>query len=662
MPVRYVPSGEKTKINVNLRGGSPTESVEIKFFRKDKGSPAPEVGEGITTKLSGGSVDVEWTAAGLEKTELQARVMYTVTFGKDGGSPERGPDEFVVYRDTVDFTVVDEAKKPIANANYQFELEVNPQFRADTGADLEKVGGKRVCNSKGEAQLKGLPPGDLSIHLPTPLLLVRWEDFQADVGNRVVVVKPIEWKASFVSPAADRDQLVNLDADAAHPEQGVKVKVKVKGSTTGGDLPQGSKVYLQASLQKEGSPRFNADEGPALENLRIEPGKTAKLGKVLDAQGEVEFDLWLSQAGGNEFTLKVGATDACSDAELKLTTWRTIKIQPHHPTNFPLDLPDAVKPLVEGALEKVFVRVEWEAPTALDYLKGIVISSETRESWGKGTGRLLAFSPGNPQQAGGRMHDNVCRPDGNRLHCILSNLLYDMKMEPFKFKVKKGTTQTSWQKIGGGGIFAKPTPTGGEIVGNVRIDLTNSVVGIVDDQIELDKGGQGKKFRLIVPQALTDVIKQEKKAAEVTLQLQTMSRNAGSATYAWVTIDMTSDPAAKAASIARTIVHEFGHVAQLAPIAANKFPGFPLSKEEDELVHAHVYQGHEHQGPHCSHGLSKSNAAKADYHALTDKGTTGDCVMWGGTSDKVNDATLLDFCEICLPFAKGAPLGPHLGH
>lgn len=261
------------------------------------------------------------------------RIYYVVTVGEQTTRSQ----ELEVYLDWLEITSVDEQDQPLPDVPYQLTI-----------GELVREGTTGSCGTFREG---GLPPGELRFEWRGAYQLVEWVD---ETGpTRKAKLKKVH-RLKFLWPDPERQggarlwfddgtecplddrfhahtQWVNLPPDAAAPEQGSRVRLRVVGRERE-HVKAGDKAFVKVEwppadqLSKRNDPPRALVDGQDRPWAQGETQKGLELTFTADG-GEVEFELELGKAGGDQVTVHVGCTDRCDDARLVITNRRKIYYQ-----------------------------------------------------------------------------------------------------------------------------------------------------------------------------------------------------------------------------------------------------------------------------------------------------------------------------------------------
>lgn len=319
--------------------------------------------ETIDGKIEKGKATTTWSAVGPDEegTERTHRVYYVVTVeGEKTTSPE-----LEVYHDTCEVTSQDADGNALPDVKFTLRVMQGKkkvhEVKASTG-------------SSGTFAVPNLPPGDLEVEWRSPARLVEWTEEKAK--KRTAKLKKA-FRAQLVWPPAGdtHKQWVNLPASKAQPDQGSKLKVRVKVHDEDGPSKKGDEVFLKLEYPEEGlSKRREPARGVKGGGLQAWSNPMLGVTKAVGADGgEVEFEVELGKAGGDLVTLHVGGTEACEDESVDVQNWRKLYyhlIRPESLVVHPFDETDAwLEPayvVYERFKETTFTREE-----SLATLKGV---------------------------------------------------------------------------------------------------------------------------------------------------------------------------------------------------------------------------------------------------------------------------------------------------
>ncbi len=261
------------------------------------------------------------------------RIYYVVTVGEQTTRSQ----ELEVYLDWLEIASVDEEGQPLPDVPYQ--LTIGEVVREGT------------TGSTGTFREAGLPPGELRFEWRGPFQLVEWVD---ETGpTRKAKLKKVH-RLKFLWPDPERaggarlwfddgtecelqdrfhahTQWVNLPPDPAAPEQGSRVRLRVVGRERE-HVKAGDKVFVKVEWPPADQLSPRNDPPRALIDGQDRPWAQGETQKGLELTfaadgGEVDFELELGKAGGDQVTVHVGCTDRCDDARLVITNRRKLYYQ-----------------------------------------------------------------------------------------------------------------------------------------------------------------------------------------------------------------------------------------------------------------------------------------------------------------------------------------------
>lgn len=294
------------------------------------------------------------------------RVYYVVTVG----DLTTRSQELEVYLDWLEITSVDEQDQPLPDVPYK--LTIGETVREGT------------TGSTGTFREGGLPPGEVEFEWRGPYQLVEWVDQTGPTRkaklkkvHRLQFLWPDPEKGGGARlwfddgtecPLDDRfhahTQWVNLPPDPARPEQGSRLRLRVVGRERE-HVKAGDECYVKVEwppadqLSKRNDPPRQLIDGADKPWAQGENQKGLLLTFTEDG-GEVEFELELGKAGGDQVTVHVGCTDRCDDAKLVITNRRKIYLQTTRLANQSLVDVHTGDACVGAWLDAVGVEVELE--------------------------------------------------------------------------------------------------------------------------------------------------------------------------------------------------------------------------------------------------------------------------------------------------------------
>lgn len=343
---------DPVKCKVTLEGAKYAGKTSCEFVFYD--AAKKEIGR-QTASLSAGKGECDWTTPQVTGDDLCLRTTYKVFVEKEeyGGFEE----EVVIWTRNVKIKALNNADAAaLPNARVRFIQEgVDPPTDRRTGDD-------------GTATYPLQKPKDVRIEWLTPFELKSWTKGTQTTGReREAKVERKPYKAAFYSPVwkTDKDvtagkthkQYVNLSGAAANEGHLIKLKV---GPDIDKDKPTAERagqkddvIHIKAEFRATGvADDKNTKRNKPKPCLKV-GGAEVTDGSVkqvkLGADGEpVEVELELGYAGGDEVTIKVGVTNACDDAHLKIVTWRRLYYEFMAPKALEADL-DAAGTLADGS-------------------------------------------------------------------------------------------------------------------------------------------------------------------------------------------------------------------------------------------------------------------------------------------------------------------------
>lgn len=137
-------------------------------------------------------------------------------------------------------------------------------------------------------------------------------------------------KVKFIGiTEAEYRQYVNMEPEEGKPEHGMDrlIEVEVEG------LSDGDEVYWTVTVGADNSKRTDPKTGPKLtaeeEVVEFKEGIAALVSTV--AEGKTSILLACGVAGGDEFTVEVGASREKMEGKVKIITWRKLEFETIHP-------------------------------------------------------------------------------------------------------------------------------------------------------------------------------------------------------------------------------------------------------------------------------------------------------------------------------------------
>jgi hypothetical protein len=328
--VRAVPNGTPATFKV-LQYAPPAEGAAE--------APAPTELQSGDEKVKAGVIAHKWKTKGPptdgDDGQRQWRVGYTVKVTREGQPElEAASQQIDVYHDWVEVKSVAEDGSDLLNAT--FDLKVKQ------GTKVVATKKKQSTGKTGKVKIKGLPAGEIEIVWTAPFVLVEW---QSSTGCNLRAKLKIVKVAKFVWPKLPagaspppHKQYVNQDADPKKPEQGTKIKLKLKLEKAGPSGPKaGDELWVRCSYataqvtQRDDPVRGIVSPDAAADWIGAAPntGKKLTVDKALEATCEVE----LGVSGLDAFTIDIGGSEECDDAHLNIVNWRRLWIDVLQPSN-----------------------------------------------------------------------------------------------------------------------------------------------------------------------------------------------------------------------------------------------------------------------------------------------------------------------------------------
>ncbi|MCO5165637.1 MAG: hypothetical protein M9894_04615 [Planctomycetes bacterium] len=541
-------------------------------------------------------------------------------------------------------------------------LEVELPGLPGAAVEVELPDGRVVAarlDGAGRHREEGLYPGDCRVRFPERA--ATWTSAASDEERAVHAPDDEGWitcatdrRHVFAAaapgvrltwpPAGEHRQWVNLGADAARPERGSRLKVQVAT-----DGPAFARVLPGPDNSRRDRPRPGVVAPPPGEDGVIDLGAP---------RGEVTLEVELGLAGGDVFEVQVGATRACADASVRVTTWRRLDYQlTRSAAQPPFDLAPA-----REAFARVFVDLQqvhevvlapdrpgtppgaWLPDTALPAddpprpAGPRLVYGNHNHRWFDG---LFAGPPGPAPCAHVVVVDGVY--DGNQPggapHRQTLEFTLTSPEDPGRSIERSAETRLLPVAVQDGrhclieGVWASEAPPGHPDHGRTGVvrpdDLTIKWRLRVAVKLAGVVAGDGAPPPGAAP---TDAATRHPVRVRLDLHVA-LGPKEGRSMGALAAVVFTPTPG----WISPTVVHELGHALRQAGTVAP--PGLDLAD------HGRFYKGKTHNGPHCAHGLTDEQFAERSFSAFQ-----GACVMWG-SKDETRPPTL-HFCPRCAPFVR----------
>jgi hypothetical protein len=520
------------------------------------------------------------------------------------------------------------------------------------------------------------------------------EDKQATAGqyrDHVIKVDPTI-VAKFISPIvteapykADADnapammQFVNLKSGTAEHNEGAGCDAKgnILAITVSADPEENGrkddKIYFEISFGRE-SKRSNP--APALlGDFAVYERKT--VGKKitgyvkLDADGgKATFEVNLGLAGGDTCEVKIGGTDAVSDAKFKLINWRKIYGQVTRVASLPT--PDLTP--AKDCFKKTFI--DFEVDSADEVLvaddkvpAGSIVDGAIIESGAPS--EALIVGDHNVTAFKALLDTKFGSEDRPVAHLIFCHFQLDADNTPATGKKfikgkKTGQTQDTIAFPGGGtvpgikveGTFADASglffpidlKDGSNAVKSCRWEEVGGTGAgdIPSTDYKIDHPAHGNNFYVRLPAAAKSLSDAGKKIRVRFKIAYAKGWYNGWCTGAGRHLVIKAGRPAK--DICGTIVHEIGHAISQSPKEPGTFPGLPAPPHE-----RYYTNNRGHSGPHCADGLNATDYDTATFRMDTVKAQNEcTCIMFGAGADLRNNT--MAFCAKCTPYVKAVAI------
>lgn len=589
--------------------------------------------------------------------------------------------------------------------------------------DLRVVNGTRTAltrrglttDSSGTKRIEEVPPGDVGIDFRPPYQLVEW---QSGTGCKLKAKVRVCKLASFVTPVALRGagasgrhkQFVNLDADAAKPEQGRTLKVKLRLA----DGRANDRIFVKLEFDAHAqSPRTDPAQRPTFASGGTTADWCPNGGKeiTLASDGEepeVEIDLGL--AGGDAVTIHIGGENRCQDQRLEVTNWRRLYYEVMGPDSMSLsratlddgnrgkDFPDAMKRRMRQGASSVFIEyVAFKSHVfpASECTDGLTAADGTRFTkaylglGGSGDAFMLTdhtfrnfyprhFDTGRSPRS---VHLKLCDANWFRDESVTCEVTTDTPMYLFDLETFDGdgdgeaeyaaraffprscfngayaVSGLRWEAVPGGAAAGHPGYSSGTTPKSGRVpaaDLSTWVVPVDFKHfaINLPSGSDPASFCGPQDDAHCPV--------KLTIDFETAAEGLGMAQdHDGVMVNLIVYDTSSYDPVADVVLHELAHLLGQTTAPGGASPnveasGVPARDDVDTVGsdghRGDVYRQHGHAGPHCANGLSDDDKSQTDYS--TDiAGRTGTCIMFGANS--YGGASLATgFCPGCVTSIK----------
>jgi hypothetical protein len=643
MATTFVVLGEAAPLKATLGGSQASTIDQVTFTIYRRGLSAEKVLDTIASvPVKKKVAEKDWTSKGLDDDEMQCTAYLRASAGKLNVS---GADPIVIYRDTLTVVAKDDNGAPVKNALCQLTVNVDPAFTTTGSGGMTS----RVARTDdtGTVEFANLAPGDIVLKWKTPWQFKSWTPGKDKGPNREVTLQRLV-KAKILShPSAQSPykQYVNQPADPTHPELGQVVKVKVGVDPVSGPAQAGDKIYMQVGFWADNSARN--DPLPKFEGTAGGKGKTLPaVAKTVGDDGTVEFTLDLGVPGGDHATVSVGGTVDCTDDVVVFENWRRIPTRLYYPAEFPLvggKLPAGIESQVVASLGAAFIELAFLGATQTDKVSCEQASATAATKMGLPAAFVYYKLGGSPEKW---LHNQIKTPE-SQFNILVGQYAIGWSTKPFKVEM------TSWKsaKLSAPSGFLMPWCPDD----TSPIDKYNEYrkaswswnngaeKGDVDPSWIKFDGGRDFHIELPRGQGLPGTLASKKNPVEVLVGIKVFNSIGGSSTGNWI-LTTWKDPS-EVASATYTILHELGHSLGQAATSNADTPGLPAT-------HPNQYDGHGHQGSHCSFGLPSGKKDTEDYGTLLlkDPPIHGKCIMWGGTAKGFRFDEANTFCADCTAY------------
>lgn len=231
-------------------------------------------------------------------------------------------------------------------------------------SEAEGGGVERETRSDGTMSFRPREPGPVAVEVGSPFEALAWTE---TVGRHreVSVVRrcPAELVAPQAPPGGEIRQIVNrpsLDEgrDGLGPRVSLAVGLAGDRRRAAGERIglEGDAIHLDVRFRGAPSPGGSGFGLSGVGDLRLSEGGRRQRGRVeLGPAGEpARFEVRLDPAGGSACEIAIGSTAECSEAALRIVSWRELTFELTHPEGADPELP-AGSP---AALEAAFLRCE----------------------------------------------------------------------------------------------------------------------------------------------------------------------------------------------------------------------------------------------------------------------------------------------------------------
>jgi hypothetical protein len=496
--------------------------------------------------------------------------------------------------------------------------------------------------------------------------------------------------AKFIFPATpDHKQYVNLPDNGANEGMNLTLKVKVENGVDG--RPMYWKATADPGNSKRNDPKTGLKENDKGALGEFSNGVATCSTKIKD--GNATVIMVCGPAGGDTFTVEVGAKEGECLAKVKVVNWRKLwyelmapdfmelekSVRPDgtHLADYPNQMHDRLKTraatvFVEFELHKSNLFTAAQAPAGsvfkseqLNYPAGssaYVLTDHTFKSYpvnfdkGKSPRSVLIKLCHRNFYYESRTMDPILRSYTliTKRYTVRTAKLFQCLFLPLSAENGLDAIKTFKWKAS---IDPKTNPTHPAVSGGVALegDLTSANIEFISVQ----------EFAIKLPDRLpTDpgslvgaTGTPGKCPIKITLSFEGAAEGLGLAGQGAQKGELLSffNQSSKEASI-DVMLHEVGHLAGLTVYNGiyKPSPGLAIPKTTSERDGAHLgntYIGKGHSGSHCAFGLTDIDKAKDSY-----AGSDGTCIMFGENSGRDPSPATTGYCPECTKHFKAREL------
>lgn len=641
MSTRSVFEESLVKLTGKVTGGK--KGQKAKFVFKQKGGAA-KVAD-ATVDVKSGIAEHQVTLPKIQDSETS----YTLSYSIEVAGKKKAGAEYRIFPKNLEIDAVDKQKKTFGSVEFRVMQKTGKhQFKCDAG---------------GKAPIQLVEPATFKIEAVAPF---RFDCWVSEKGHkRQAQFSRAPYKVAFHSHKhPHHKQYVNLAADAAHPDRGSTITLKVgalgddKHDPAKRKAKKGDAIYVKVEFDAHNSKRSSPKRGAV--GFKTEPDGmfTHKLTVANDGEA-VEFKVQLGLAGGDKCKISIGTTDKYGEATLQIQSCRKLFYQLTVPKG--THKPDLKR--LTAALHDV--DIEYEQYHHLD----VDTSEGPNQSW----------FPGEWLNEPGKTFLNI--GDYNKAHF---HGLFDDKKSPLGVHVMCCHTQFDCNSAQCNknflGVVVTPASTitwsdghkhpgvqiyvGRGLFPRKMLDGTSSLAsgtwkedggpqtGALDDaDLWVDRKHALGYAAIRLPAAAVALVNAGKNVKlDLTIfcaQGPFLGESDGA--KGWLQLIVIKQSSAVVNDV---LAHELGHT--MNQVTKSVPTGMSAAN------HGRKYAGNKHQGPHCADGMSSDNYAAGAGKAGT--GYSGDftgkpectCIMYGengkGSTCKGR------YCARCQPFLKAEAL------